>query len=470
MIEVGNAPSNPRVEEAVLFPFDNHSIPFNAGLRLHMVSGKTRGKTPIVLKRSRPSAPDDQYARFYGTVIPFENELRIWYMARGSLDPLANLYRLCYATSEDGRKWEKPDLGLVEYDGSRANNAVDLLNGECDLATVPMIFDPEDPDPDRRFKIAFQAGRYSGKVAVACSPDGLRWKESPDNPRTGNMEQTGLIRHNGCYYVNGHGGLHYALVRNLVTYASYDFENWTQSTCLGFQRDRLPAEASFQQTQGVAGEQVHLGAGLWDRGSVILGVTDLWHGHPSGDRRLVTMDLGLLISHDALHYKEPIPDFRLVPGYEELGWKMDFIDKEDDIRPHSRGPVLSHGQGMCNWKDETLLYYEVWNDGDVRLASWPRDRIGYYKIYDPEEYGLRGRPEVPRHCITCPIKPEGSTSRVFVNADGLSNYSELTVEVLDERFRPVKGYSGDDCVRQAAATRRSIVPHCRASSGHTVFL
>ena len=31
---------------------------------------------------------------------------------------------LCYATSTDGVHWEKPDLGLVEFDGSKANNIV----------------------------------------------------------------------------------------------------------------------------------------------------------------------------------------------------------------------------------------------------------------------------------------------------------------------------------------------------------
>jgi hypothetical protein len=29
---------------------------------------------------------------------------------------------ICYATSKDGIKWEKPELGLVEYEGSKANN------------------------------------------------------------------------------------------------------------------------------------------------------------------------------------------------------------------------------------------------------------------------------------------------------------------------------------------------------------
>ncbi len=29
---------------------------------------------------------------------------------------------VCYATSRDGIRWEKPELGLVEYEGSKANN------------------------------------------------------------------------------------------------------------------------------------------------------------------------------------------------------------------------------------------------------------------------------------------------------------------------------------------------------------
>jgi hypothetical protein len=30
---------------------------------------------------------------------------------------------MCYAVSEDGLHWEKPNLGLVEYNGSKENNS-----------------------------------------------------------------------------------------------------------------------------------------------------------------------------------------------------------------------------------------------------------------------------------------------------------------------------------------------------------
>ena len=31
---------------------------------------------------------------------------------------------ICYATSRDGISWDKPELGLVDYEGSTANNIV----------------------------------------------------------------------------------------------------------------------------------------------------------------------------------------------------------------------------------------------------------------------------------------------------------------------------------------------------------
>jgi hypothetical protein len=36
--------------------------------------------------------------------------------------------------------------------------------------------------------------------------------------------------------------------------------------------------------------------------------------------------------------------------------------------------------------------------------------------------------------------------RVFINADGLSEESHITVELLDEQLNPLPGYSGSDCI------------------------
>src|SRR4029453_9167623 len=128
------------------------------------------------------------------------DELKMWYLARGTRDPGTSGLRVCYATSKDGVNWIKPGLGLVPSNGSKANNMVALRAGKADIAALPLLYDPEDPDRKRRYKLSFEAEQYGNKVAVAYSPDGLEWTESKRNPVAGNLEQTGVIRFNGCYY------------------------------------------------------------------------------------------------------------------------------------------------------------------------------------------------------------------------------------------------------------------------------
>ena len=213
-----------------------------------------------------------------------------------------------------------------------------------------------------------------------------------------------------------------------MSFASYDFEHWTQSTCLGFRRDSIPPRQ--MATEWNAGEEVHLGAGLWDRGNVILGVYGMWHGHPTGDRNYLTMDLGLVVSSDALHYHEPIPDFKLIPSYEELDVAL------------GTGPALMQGQGMANIGEQTLCWYESWRDGDVRLATWARDRLGYFEVF---RAGYPRSGWMGPHCLSCPIRI-GDAAQVHANVDGLAEQSTLTIEVCDEQFRPLPGYSGEACV------------------------
>jgi hypothetical protein len=220
----------------------------------------------------------------------------MWYLGRG--DGEGEHQRLCLATSRDGYHWEKPELGLIAYGGSTRNNLVDLGGGRFNIAASAVLHDPEDPDPERRFKIVFEThGRnpahgMRAEFNVAVSPDGLRWSERPGHPHDLSCEMAGVTRLGGCYYVCAQsGGGHFGPVRKLETFASYDFEHWLPANCMGFMRGNIPPRPVIYEEH--AGEQVHLGAGLWNRGNVLLGLYGQWHGHPTNDRRLVSIDLGL---------------------------------------------------------------------------------------------------------------------------------------------------------------------------------
>ena len=435
MIDVRNGGTNGPVDEAVLFAFDDYSLQFSTGLKLELVPGKEPGQTnPIVLGRGARGASDDEAVRYYGAVAEVDGQLRMWYESLGSLPPHGGR-RVNYAVSDDGQTWEKPELGLVEYGGSTANNLVDLFGGEPVISAAPVIHDPQDPDESRRFKMVIESGKYGNRFAVAFSADGLRWQVPDYNPVGPPLEMAGLLRWGESYYVNGQDefgwhGSQFGRSRKLVTFASYDFERWTQGTAMGFRRDNLPPRQVLHNWN--TAEEVHLGTCTWDRGNVIVGLYGMWHGTPTGNRRFITMDIGLLVSQDALHYREPVPDYLFVPALEELELPM------------GASPALMQGQGMLNRGDRTLFWYELWAASDVRLATWERDRLGYLQVF--RERQLVELPEP--HVLSCPLRPTGDT-QVALNVAGLGEYTEVAVELVAEDLTPLPGFSG-----QAAAVVR----------------
>ncbi|PYV19242.1 MAG: hypothetical protein DMG07_02330 [Acidobacteria bacterium] len=112
-----------------------------------------------------------------------EGLYKMWYEVRRE-----EMQARChYAVSKDGLHWEKPELGLVEFEGSRRNNIV--FNGPPGVQSKVhwVIKDYADPDPARRYKMMYHFWDHGGRgVSIAQSPDGLRWTASP--------------------YVNLHGG------------------------------------------------------------------------------------------------------------------------------------------------------------------------------------------------------------------------------------------------------------------------
>jgi len=431
---IKNGAPNISRDEVVLFPFDDYSIPFQNGVRLQLIPNKAGiGRKKIVLGTGAPGAPDSKLVIYYGTVRRVGDELWMWYLGQGDQDREWH-ERVCFAKSKDGYHWEKPELGLVEYAGSTKNNLVDLMGGEHHVQACVVLYDPDDPDSKHRFKMAFESRKYHNKLAVAYSEDGLRWKESPDNPVGPGFEMAGGTKFNGCYYLTGQlGGLHFGSPRKLEVRVSYDFEHWTRSTCVGMRRGNIPPEPMGCYFN--VGEQIHLGAALWNRGNVIIGIYGQWHGHPSNDRRLLTMDLGFVVTNDVLHYREPIPDFRMIPAAED-GWRpIPF----GDTMVHF--PALIQGQGFENIGDETLFWYAPWPEHDsdgVRVASWTQDRLGYFQPF----LG----PGQDAHFISAPLDLEDKPARIYMNIDGVSEYSQVSVEVLDEEFRKIPGYSKDVCI------------------------
>ena len=92
----------------------------------------------------------------------------------------------CYAESDDGIHWRKPELGLHEFKGSKANNIV-IPSGKMGPVDPdgghPAVFKDENPaaPPEARYKAVVRSNSPKGLLALK-SPDGLHWSPMADAP------------------------------------------------------------------------------------------------------------------------------------------------------------------------------------------------------------------------------------------------------------------------------------------------
>ncbi len=460
-----NSSPTASIEEAVIFPFDRRSMPFLRDLNLSLQSGRTNQAEmdhglSVDLDERHPEGPVLTYGPpgsldsteiICPHVFQVDGEFRMWYV--GGDDDQRRRSGL-YAVSKDGFHWERPRLGLVEEMGSRDNNRV---AGPCGSS---VFYDPGDSDPSRRFKSIFAT---SGPLrqSASFSADGLHWVRATDSDdifATG-LEGGNIQKWGDCYYVNGQGGpssmnrpiphpIRQASKRLVATFASYDFVHWTHAAAMGLRRDPVPPRAP-ETFEGHSGEQIHEGVATWNRGNLLLGLYGQYRSS-TNDRRDVVLDLGFAVSHDALHYTEPIPDFKMVHSYEIRG-------PQGPGAGSYAAPRLLQRNAWANIGDRSVYWFSVWREEastwtmdnpksltGVWVATWELDRFGWFAPCG-RNYGSAAGAYEP-HCISCPVSLEGGKARLFVNADRLNEGSRLKIELLDEQFRPIPGYSGADCV------------------------
>ena len=85
---------------------------------------------------------------FDGAVEAQGNPVRVW-QADGVYHLLYyQAGRVAYARSEDGQRWTRPPLGIIDHNGSRANNLVTDVGGDL----LKAVFEDPTAPPQERFK------------------------------------------------------------------------------------------------------------------------------------------------------------------------------------------------------------------------------------------------------------------------------------------------------------------------------
>ncbi len=372
----------------------------------------------------------------YGTVHhdPKTGQFRMWYMSnptKGKRDPRLDKSHGClllYATSSDGIRWHKPDLGLYAFDGSKHNNISYGMNSPS------ILFDEREPDPARRYKmIGYVAIKGKGHGVFACySADGLHWHDVSDaplvksadtvtlaqDPRTGEY----LAFHKRQTTIRGYP-------RRLVGLAtSKDLRTWSKSrlVLVPDEKDDAWATEKDQRTE-------FYDMSVFPCGDQFLGLVAVFR-----KTRRLTRNAPYQSRDDGTIHVE------LTHSRDGRTWRR--LDERVAIIPNGpsgfdAGCILGMANTPVIVGDEVWVYYTAITTGHggalpakritIGRAAWRLD--GFVSLDAADGEGV---------VETVPLRPAGN--RLIVNADAARG--RLTVEVLDASGKPLPGYSKADGV------------------------
>lgn len=210
---------------------------------------------------------------------------------------------LLYATSKDGVKWEKPELGLHRFAGSTANNIV-----ARDCPNVGVFKDLHEANPARRYKMVSDVGL--GKPQVRFSADGIHWEAAVN--AQGFSAQNGDT-HNNAFWDEAHGKYLwftklYLGERLVGRFESEDFIHWKNNGLV--LRSNL-AEGRSSQTYCMP---------VFRHGSIYLSYVMMYH---VGNGR--TVDCELAWSPDGLTWQRVAAGTPFIPRGEKGAYDSECI-------------------------------------------------------------------------------------------------------------------------------------------------
>lgn len=378
-----------------------------------------------LIKADKPWEGNNVYV--YGTVLPNESEpgYRMWYHALPEREG-DDAYRLLYATSRDGLAWDKPDLGIVDYKGSKQNN-IFIRRGSRDHI-LSIIHTPWEKDPAHRYLMINFDGDVPDKqngYMAGWSADGIHWTNASDKvvfSKGGDVGQFlyDFHKHEYVGYVKNGANVSGMRRRAVGRIASKDPVKWPDPSLViapdtfddrwakGIQR------TSFYGLSAFAYESMYVGF-LW-----VFRATDETEGYFDGP-----IFCEMVTSRDGVNWLRQEPDRKPVLDIGPAGtW--------------DRGMVFSATQPIVV-NDKLWLYYggvdglhagrEPWHGG-IGLATLRKDGFASLDAKDDEAFVTTKR-------------LAGARGPLHVNCSATGG--ELRVEVLNADGKVVPGYSREDC-------------------------
>jgi hypothetical protein len=340
----------------------------------------------------------------------------MYYLAYQVHANLSETLHVCVATSTDGLRWDKPELGVADYRGSKRNNLLfDYAGGRRarDWWTYNnVVRDEHDPDPRRRYKALGQGTIGPAKrmgVIVAWSADGYRWTEPAENPVLPNSDTHTLLGWDER--VGKYVAYPRTEIRSIGYATSDDFVHWTKAETV---LRPEPGDPAHYQIYGMP----------------VFRYEDLYLGLPwafiAADSE--PLDTQLVVSRDGRRWRRVAGQAMFVPRGEPGTY--------DDCYAIAAAPIQVG--------DELLFYYM--GAGFPHGAQYARETrrhgaIGLARAQLDRFQSLACRYDGGGTALTRPFRFAGGS--MTVNCACL--HGRLRVELQDDSGMPLPGFAEADC-------------------------
>jgi len=357
---------------------------------------------------------------------------------------------LCYAESNDGIHWRKPNLGLYEFRGSKNNNIImteDSIGGVKAAASSAAVFIDENPDaaPDAKYKAIIanytaMGGSPQGALAFK-SRDAIHWAPMSNKPviSGGSFDSQNLgfwdvyARKYRAYWRYMAGEKH---IRSIRTASSPDFLHWQDVADLKYVSS--PEEhlynnvikTYYRAPQIIMGFPIRYIEREWSKAAMdALPEAENRKLRASSVRRFgeaLTEGLFMTSRDGVLFNRWNEAFFR--PGIERpgtwnyghqfIGWTM--VETKSDL-PGAPNELSFYTTESC------------WTDTSTLLRRYTLRLDGFVSVNAPMSGGA---------LVTKPFTFKGTS--LLLNFSTAAAGS-IRIEVLDQDGNPIPGFTLDDC-------------------------
>ena len=427
-----------QITSAVQLFVDDHLVDTTEGVRRTVHQWQKHPQNPV-LRPDKPWEFGGSYLNAYGSVIYDESEqlFKAWYWTMNAEDspmPTQNIKMMCYATSPDGIQWEKPNVGIYEFQDWKDNNIV-LASKFEDLNSLPTLFTfgaiktPWDPDPARLYKACFYerppGAGYIGPddgAWGATSPDGIHWTKSeklimPEVGDTVGFFYDSIHQRYVCFskrYVDGG--------RTRFQRESEDFVSWTETRQILKSDGEDDQPCDFYNNTGF----------VW--GEMLLGWLQVFYKHDDPYKHHLVLEL--IYSRDGLNWNRMPSRKPVLDVGPDGSW-----DRTNQSAATGTPIVVG---------DQMYMYY----GGDVRYhgprkgveLGVTRGQIGLGTLRIDGFVSMDATPSggvlTTNPLLLTSDRAEDATVQLHLNVK--SDNGHCRVELLDEAGNPIAGYGKED--------------------------